>query len=177
MIYHLNQIIPCDIAGTQLPDGTWVRAMHNPFFGGVVSRTLDAIAVLRGKAFAFYWPKSGEFEAAISAPMGERKLSLEHQDNLSTSGQSSTGAPMTSTSRIAPIDAIWICSACGKTHTDRYGIDGEGSHGWDESCMMHAVLCKRGNIKPGDRVTYAELYTVKTQQQCGWGAKCDGDER
>lgn len=62
---------------------------------------------------------------------------------------------MTSTSRIAPIDAIWVCSACGKTHTDRYGIDGEGSHGWDESCMLNAVLCKRGNIKPGDRVTHA----------------------
>lgn len=43
--------------------------------------------------------------------------------------------------RIAPEGAIWVCAACGKTHKDRYGMEGEGSKGWDESCMLNAVLC------------------------------------
>ncbi|MDR3502905.1 MAG: hypothetical protein P4L79_10005 [Legionella sp.] len=43
--------------------------------------------------------------------------------------------------RFAREGTIWVCAACGKTHKDRYGMEGEGSRGWDESCMMHAVLC------------------------------------
>lgn len=43
--------------------------------------------------------------------------------------------------RIAPDGAVWVCGACGKTHKDRYGMEGEGSRGWDESCMLNAVLC------------------------------------
>lgn len=45
------------------------------------------------------------------------------------------------TDRIAPEGAIWVCGACGKTAKDRYGIEGEKSRGWDESCMLNAVLC------------------------------------
>ena len=52
----------------------------------------------------------------------------------------------------------WVCGACGKTSRTRYGfVDGGtkmgsnhmpdgspvASPGWDESCMMHAVLCYR----------------------------------
>lgn len=60
--------------------------------------------------------------------------------------------------RIAPDDAIWVCSACGKTAVDRFGIIGAASPLWDESCMLNAVLCKRGTIIPGERVASAESY-------------------
>lgn len=42
--------------------------------------------------------------------------------------------------RFAPEGEVFVCSACGKRSGDRYGslaID----HGWDESCMLNAVLC------------------------------------
>lgn len=35
---------------------------------------------------------------------------------------------------------IFVCTACGKTSVDRYG-DLAIDPGWDESCMLHAVLC------------------------------------
>ena len=65
---------------------------------------------------------------------------------------------MDKSERIAPDDGIWVCAACGKTHTDRYGMEGVGTHGWDASCMLNAVLCKRGDIVPGARVTRADPY-------------------
>lgn len=40
----------------------------------------------------------------------------------------------------APEGYIYVCSACGKTSEDKYG-DKAHSYGWDEFCMMHAVLC------------------------------------
>ena len=55
-------------------------------------------------------------------------------------------------------DHVWVCGACGKTSRTRYGFVDDGtsrgdnnlpdgtrvaSHGWDASCMMHAVLCYR----------------------------------
>lgn len=43
--------------------------------------------------------------------------------------------------RHAADGTIWVCGACGKTAKDRYGIEGEHSPGWDESCMLNAVLC------------------------------------
>ena len=43
--------------------------------------------------------------------------------------------------RFAPEGAVWVCAACGKTAKDQYGIEGEHSRGWDESCMLNAVLC------------------------------------
>ena len=58
--------------------------------------------------------------------------------------------------RFAPDDAIWVCGACGKTATNRYGIVGPHTHGWDESCMLNAVLCDRGDIVPGQRVPSAK---------------------
>jgi hypothetical protein len=44
--------------------------------------------------------------------------------------------------RIAPTGAIWVCAACGKTSQDLYGIEGDCAKGWDESCVLNAVLCK-----------------------------------
>lgn len=43
-------------------------------------------------------------------------------------------------SRLAPEGAVWVCGACGKTHTDRYGIEGKGARGWDASCALNAIL-------------------------------------
>jgi len=40
----------------------------------------------------------------------------------------------------APPGQIWVCGACGKTSRDKYG-EKRISRGWDESCMMNAVLC------------------------------------
>lgn len=51
---------------------------------------------------------------------------------------------MMSSLRFALKGTIWVCAACGKTHKDRYGEDGEGDRGWDESCMLKAVLCEEG---------------------------------
>ena len=43
--------------------------------------------------------------------------------------------------RIAKPGTVWACAACGKRHRDRYGIQGKGNPGWDESCALNAVLC------------------------------------
>ncbi len=43
--------------------------------------------------------------------------------------------------RFAKPGTVWVCAACGKTSTDLYGMEGKHSRGWDESCMLHAVLC------------------------------------
>lgn len=45
--------------------GQWVRAMHEPFRGGLLDRLRDAVAVLSGRAFAVRWPRDGEFEQAL----------------------------------------------------------------------------------------------------------------
>lgn len=45
----------------------------------------------------------------------------------------------------APEDMVWVCGACGKTSRTRYGFDKDEKrvcdYGWDESCMLNAVLC------------------------------------
>jgi len=48
--------------------------------------------------------------------------------------------------RMAPKGAIWVCGACGKTSIDRYGTVGWHDTGWDESCMLNAVLCEEGTL-------------------------------
>lgn len=40
----------------------------------------------------------------------------------------------------APPGTIYVCGACGKTSDNEYGEDTR--NGWDESCMLHAVLCE-----------------------------------
>lgn len=42
----------------------------------------------------------------------------------------------------APDGCVWVCSACGKRATDRTRLSG----GWDESCYLHAVLCKADSV-------------------------------
>lgn len=46
-------------------------------------------------------------------------------------------------------DEVFVCSACGKRSKDRYGnlkID----QGWDESCMLHSVLCQEASLVFGE---------------------------
>lgn len=39
----------------------------------------------------------------------------------------------------APEGQMWLCTACGRKSKDRYG-DEALERGWDESCMLNAVL-------------------------------------
>ncbi len=41
-------------------------------------------------------------------------------------------------SPIAPDGWVWQCQACGKRTHNRFGLDG----GWDEACMLNAVLIR-----------------------------------
>lgn len=49
-------------ASTQLSDGSWGFAVCEPFYG---NRFSAAWAVLTGKAYAFDWPTSEEFNRAL----------------------------------------------------------------------------------------------------------------
>lgn len=46
---------------------------------------------------------------------------------------------------IAPEGAVYVCSACGKRSKDLYGQQ-KIDHWWDESCILHAVLCKEDSL-------------------------------
>jgi hypothetical protein len=65
MIFTLGHLIPHSDNSTQIVTGQWVRAMHEPFRGGLLDRLWDAVAIIRGDAVAVKWPKHGEFEQAI----------------------------------------------------------------------------------------------------------------
>lgn len=47
----------------------------------------------------------------------------------------------------APEGTIWVCGACGKTSPTKSGYGAQWErlvrNGWDASCMLHAVLCRR----------------------------------
>jgi len=43
--------------------------------------------------------------------------------------------------KVAGEGEVWVCGSCGKRSKDLYG-DQTISYGWDESCMINAVLCK-----------------------------------
>jgi len=66
MIYKLRDLIPFADCGTPLGD-VWVRAMHERFYEGLISRIGSAWEVLMDRAVAVKWPEHGEFEAAIQA--------------------------------------------------------------------------------------------------------------
>ena len=57
---------------------------------------------------------------------------------------------------LAPAGQVWVCTACGKTSRTNFGFVDDGTQrgchlacnrsrvadpGWDESCMLNAVLC------------------------------------
>ena len=47
--------------------------------------------------------------------------------------------------KVAPAGTVYVCGACGKRSRDRYGFQ-KIDAGWDESCMMHAVLCDEKSL-------------------------------
>jgi len=50
---------------------------------------------------------------------------------------------------IAPEGQIYICGACGKRSKSLYGIDDAIDSGWDESCMLNAVLVYKDKTLSG----------------------------
>jgi hypothetical protein len=46
----------------------------------------------------------------------------------------------------APEGTIFVCGACGKTSKSIYGDRNPGL-GWDESCMLNAVLCEADSFE------------------------------
>lgn len=42
--------------------------------------------------------------------------------------------------RFASEGEVFVCGACGKRSRDLYGAEAI-DYGWDESCMLNAVLC------------------------------------
>lgn len=42
---------------------------------------------------------------------------------------------------LAPDGTVWVCLACGKTSPDR-----AGGSGWDISCFISAVLCRKDKL-------------------------------
>jgi len=56
----------------------------------------------------------------------------------------------------APKGQVWICTACGKRAHDRYGFD-PINRGYDESCMLHAILCYEDKLVLGDNDRVKEV--------------------
>lgn len=70
MIHRLRDMIGTPNCQTEFPhafDGKtyWVRAVPEPFYGGLLDRIRDAAAILSGSAFAVHWPDAGELEDAV----------------------------------------------------------------------------------------------------------------
>jgi hypothetical protein len=72
---------------------------------------------------------------------------------------------------LAPAGQVWVCGACGKTSRTRFGFVDDGTTrgsdylpdgsrvaaaGWDEACVMNAVLCaERGACDGGWKAVVA----------------------
>lgn len=54
---------------------------------------------------------------------------------------------------------VFVCGACGKTSRTRYGLN--ETNGWDESCMLNAVLCAEANLKRGPTGRVIEAKAVQ----------------
>lgn len=68
---------------------------------------------------------------------------------------------------IAPAGQVWVCGACGKRSRDQYGYQAI-SRGWDESCMLNAVLCLESSLKlDGQRVIEAEAVPTTPYREAG----------
>jgi Holliday junction resolvase RusA-like endonuclease len=89
---------------------------------------------------------------------------------------------------LAPIGQVFVCGACGKTSRTRYGyyVDEDGhswptapdgqlvaSPGWDESCLLHAVLCFEektwdGKWRAVEEKTLVEIVGESRMKQTLW---------
>ena len=56
--------------------------------------------------------------------------------------------------RYASAGKIWQCTACGKLAKDRYGLDGFHSPGWNEACMLNAVLIEETTTVKAHRLMW-----------------------
>jgi hypothetical protein len=63
----------------------------------------------------------------------------------------------------APAGQVYVCAACGKQSSTKSGFDETYrkrtaiSHGWDESCMLHAVLCFEQTRRPPDPMLWTAV--------------------
>ncbi len=48
----------------------------------------------------------------------------------------------------APEGQVYVCGVCGKRSPDRHGAFAIDA-GWDESCVLHAVLCTESSVRLG----------------------------
>lgn len=46
---------------------------------------------------------------------------------------------------VAGSGQVYVCGACGKRSRDLFGNQ-KIDQGWDESCMLNAVLCDEGSL-------------------------------
>jgi hypothetical protein len=49
--------------------------------------------------------------------------------------------------RRAPEGHVWQCMACGKVAEDSYGIIGNHSYGWDESCALNCAPVHADSVR------------------------------
>jgi len=63
----------------------------------------------------------------------------------------------------APEGTVFVCTACSKTSSTRYGgCYEENSPMWDESCMLHALLVRTADIlEPEGWEPYERVRRVK----------------
>lgn len=52
---------------------------------------------------------------------------------------------MTDVYEICPPGTLYVCEACGKTSPTQAPTH-HSSPGWDESCMLHSILCREDSI-------------------------------
>lgn len=63
---------------------------------------------------------------------------------------------------MAPEGAVWVCGACGKVAKHMYGDAPGDPYGWDEACILNAVLCEETDVvKQGRTVTEASAFQKK----------------
>jgi hypothetical protein len=67
MIHRLAHLVGSKTVYTSEEKGKWVRAVPEPFYGGLLDRLRDAYHIVTGKAYAVYWPKPGELEKALDS--------------------------------------------------------------------------------------------------------------
>ena len=53
----------------------------------------------------------------------------------------------TFTEPLAPTGKIYVCGACGKTSRGLYGL--QSDYGWDESCILNAVVADENKLIRG----------------------------
>ncbi len=62
-----------------------------------------------------------------------------------------------SSSTPAPEGCLWVCSACSKYSTTRYGDDEAIRHGYDVSCFLNAVLVSKDRLVFNERGRIIEI--------------------